>query len=144
MNCPKCNSKNYSFKKTKKGTTWTCKDCGFKRVNKTAEQLLKENPITGALKRELDKIDKQFENKDIKNKKQITADETIEYIKSKTKKFKIIEKKKGFYQLFIKGDRKLEVIDRKKWLALYLKKNNFKVEKVYDKKQMMEVVNVAI
>jgi hypothetical protein len=141
MKCPKCNSKNYSFKKTKKGTTWTCKDCGFKKTNKTAEQLLKEDPIKGSLKRTVEKLEKQFDNKDTKNKKEITAKETIEYIKSKTKKFKIIEKKEGFYQLMKKGDRKLEVIDRKKWLALYLKKNNFKVEKVYDKKQMMEIID---
>jgi len=143
MNCPKCNSKNYSFKKTKKGTTWTCKDCGYKKLNKTAEQLLKEDPISGSLKRSLNKIEDKFENKD-KQSKTITADKTIDYIKSKTKKYKVIKKKDGFYQLMKADDRIAEVIDRKKWLAIYLKSSNFKVVKVYNEKEMKEAIKDVI
>ena len=53
--CPKCGGENYIYQRKKR--TWICKDCYFRRVNKTAEQLLKENPITGKLKAELKRIE---------------------------------------------------------------------------------------
>jgi len=136
MKCPKCKSKNYSFRKSKRGTIWSCKDCGFKRVNKTAEQLLKEDPIKGSLKRQITNI----EEKPQKQPKTITANETISYIKSKTKKYKITEKEKGFFQVMEGDERLADIIDRKRWLAIYLKDNNFVVKKVKNKKEMEEVI----
>jgi len=138
--CPKCKSENYSFKRSKIGITWTCNDCGFKKINKTAEQLLKEDPISGSLKRSIDKL----ENTPEETKKSVTAKDAVDYIKSKTKKYKIIEKNKGFYQLMKGDDRVAEIIDRKKWLALYLKDNNFVVEKAKNEKEMKEVVKNLI
>jgi len=145
MNCPECNSENYSFKKTKRGTIWKCADCNFKRVNKTADQILKEDPLSGAIKREVEKIEKKYtERKNKPKKKELSANDIVEFIKSKTKKYKIVKKKEGFYQFFYRGDRKMEVIERKKWISLYLKKNEFKVQQIKTKDEMKEVLDGTV
>jgi len=143
MQCPKCKSKNYNFRKNKNGIIWYCKDCKFKRINKTAEVLLKEDPISGALKREINKLEQEFDHKNDEKKKTVTAEDVIKYIKSKKKRFEITKRKNG-YILSKKGDRIMEVIDRKKWLALYLKEKNFKVEKIYNNEEMSKVIDDVI
>lgn len=59
--CPKCKSKEYNHKKTDEGVLWRCKTCKFKKINKTAEQLLKEDPVSGRLKTEITKLQNKFE-----------------------------------------------------------------------------------
>jgi len=143
MNCPECNSENYSFKKTKRGIIWKCADCNFKRVNKTADQILKEDPLSGAIKREVEKLNKVLENKKNPQKLEITANDVIAHIKSKNKKYKI-EQKDEYYLVTYRGERVLEIMTRKKWISLYLKKNNFKVKQVKTKDEMKEVLDGTI
>ena len=61
--CPQCGSKKYSFKRAQQGTEWLCKDCGFKKLNKSAIQYLKEAPLKGRLLSEIEKIEKRLEEK---------------------------------------------------------------------------------
>ena len=144
MNCPKCKSKNYTFKKSKKGIVWKCDDCGYKKINKTAEQLLKEDPIEGSLKRELTKLEDKFDNRKTKINKTVTAKQAVEYLKSKTKKLDFIEKSDDYYRVEHKGEKLASIQDRKKWLSVYKITNNFKVEKAYNEKEMKEVVKDLI
>lgn len=58
--CPQCGSNNYSFRRTQKGIEWSCKDCKFKKLNKTAVQHLNENHLSGRLKSEINRIEEKF------------------------------------------------------------------------------------
>jgi len=140
MNCPKCNSKKYDFKKTKKGIVWKCEKCGYKKINKTAEQLLTEDPIKGALKRDLTIIETKFVNKGSKNKKSISAKEAVDYLKSKNKKLKIIKKKPGYYRVELDNEKQASIQDRKSWVSIYKRSNKFNVIKVFNEKEMEEAL----
>ena len=141
--CPKCKGNNYAFKKTKSRISWKCSDCGFKKVNKSAEQLLKEDPLSGKLKSDVNKIEEKFEEKENQKDiiKNITAKYVVDELKKKDNKIKVIKKKEGYYRIERNGEKQASIQDRKKWIAIYKKSNKFMAIKITNEKEIKEAIN---
>jgi DNA-directed RNA polymerase subunit RPC12/RpoP len=148
--CPKCGSTQYTSRKSKRGINWRCKKCGYKKINKTAKQLLKENPITGKLKRDINKIEKKYEEeqariKGKKKNKNILKTKTI--INRIQKKFNGITSYYNNYEHVIKHKKKniCYIAQRKYGVAVTLWKagmKNYWTERVVSEKDIENILSL--
>jgi len=150
LKCPKCGKETYKVRKSKEGHIWKCSSCNYRKVNKTAELLLKEDPITGKLKREIDKIEKKYEEEQErikgknKNKNIIKTNTIINRIQ---KEFKGITSYYNNYEHVIKHKKKniCYIAQRKYGVAVTLWKTgmkNYWTERVVSEKDIEHVLSL--
>jgi len=112
----------------------------------TAEELLKKNPITGSLKRELDKIDRQLEeqkNKKVKKNQKVLKVEYI--INTISNKIKDIETSFNGYEHVVKhkGKNLCYLAQRKYGVGVVLWDTGMKhswTERIEEKKDIATII----
>jgi len=116
----------------------------FKPTHKTAEQLLKENPLTGKLAREVAEIEARYEREHNKTKpksKQITAKKLVKELCTQpefSSKYKNDQ-----YSILFRGNIISWVADRKNWVAVSTWEKggkNFKTTRVITIQQMKDII----